>query len=163
AVEGVLPVPTGTLKATIGNIVIEGLTPNTVQVTYTDDKGIDVSSIGIGDIQILDPASNPLTIVSAVVDIASNGSPRTVTYTFTPPANSKAGWDPSDPTGTYTINLVDGEISDIDAPVHTNLGATLGTFKVAIPYTYTVINNNDAGVGTGSSGDLRYCITQANL
>ena len=28
--------------------------------------------------------------------------------------------------------------------------------------TYTVINTNDAGVGSGASGDLRYCINQVN-
>jgi hypothetical protein len=30
------------------------------------------------------------------------------------------------------------------------------------PSTYTVINTGDAGAGNGNSGDLRYCITQAN-
>ena len=37
-----------------------------------------------------------------------------------------------------------------------------------VPQTFTVTNTNDTGtgangVGTGTSGDLRYCITQANL
>ena len=30
------------------------------------------------------------------------------------------------------------------------------------PATFTVINTGDIGVGSGASGDLRYCITQAN-
>jgi hypothetical protein len=31
------------------------------------------------------------------------------------------------------------------------------------PATFTVTNTGDAGAGSGASGDLRYCITQANL
>ena len=31
-----------------------------------------------------------------------------------------------------------------------------------VPATFTVTNISDAGTGSGMSGDLRYCITQAN-
>src|SRR5690348_12350490 len=32
----------------------------------------------------------------------------------------------------------------------------------SVPTTFTVTNTGDTGSGSGSSGDLRYCITQAN-
>ncbi|CAN5295827.1 hypothetical protein BH11PLA2_BH11PLA2_28790 [soil metagenome] len=153
AFEGVLPIPGGSMAA-IATIVTPGATPNTVVVTYTGNTAIDVSTIGTSDIQILDPASNPLTITGVTVNTPTNGSPRVATYTFTPPVNTASGWDPSD-NGSYTVKLLAGSIADTTSPTPlVNVAQTLGTFRVAI---ILVSNADDSGAGS-----LRQAITDAN-
>ncbi len=160
AFEGTLPVPGGSLTP-VATIVTPGPLPNTVTVTYTDAVfNILGSSIGVSDIQILDESLNPLTITGISPPAPGNSNPLVITYTFTPPTNLVAGqWDNSD-NGTYTVKLNAGEVSNTNGVF--NAVQTLGSFKAAMLTTYTVINNNDADVGTGFTGDLRYTINKAN-
>jgi CSLREA domain-containing protein len=160
AVDGTLLLPVGKMTA-IAPIVTPGPTPNSVTVTYSDDIAINVGTIDVTDIQILDPTMAPLTITGVTVDPpAGNGTPRVAHYTFTVPTNAAAGWDASD-NGTYTVNLLAGSVADTEGD--TNVAQTLGTFKANMPFVYTVVNNLDNGAAvTATTGDLRYCINQAN-
>ena len=120
---------------------------------YSDDTGINVSSIGIGDITILDPLSNPLTILSVTVSPAGNGTPRTATYKFAVPVNGLAGWDGTD-NGTYSVSLKANEVFDIDG--NPAFAGPLGTFKVAIPITYTVDEVSDVDDANTAVGFLSF-------
>jgi len=163
AFEGVLPVPGGVMTP-IATIVTPGATPDEVVVTYQDETGINVATIGTDDIQILDPASNPLTILSFKIDNNTNGSPRVVTYKFAIPVNGAAGWDVSD-DGKYTVSLVAGKVSDTDVPTpHTTLAQNLGSFNVLIPTVYLVDEVSDVDDLDFSPGkrSLREAIDKAN-
>ena len=95
-------------------------TQSTVTVTYTDDIGIDVASLDVSDIRIASPAGN-LTPTAFNVNNNTNGTPRTVTYTFDAPGGS---WVPAD-TGTYTVFLENNQVSDTsnNAAAETQLGS----------------------------------------
>ncbi|MBX7105048.1 MAG: hypothetical protein K1X57_13265 [Gemmataceae bacterium] len=150
AFEGTLPIPGGGLVP-LGPITKIGTTPNSVQVIYTDDTGINVSSIGTSDIDILDPLSNKLTITGFSIDNPTNGTPRTVTYTFTIPGGT---WTNAQ-NGTYTVNLKAGQILDLDTPTpNTNVGYTMGTFLVNVPIIYTVDILSDVDDGNTTAGNL---------
>jgi hypothetical protein len=77
-------------------------------------------------------------------------------------------------TGTFSVNTVSGVVTITNAsPIGSytvtvtatdNCGATsTKTFTLDVScLTYTVNSLGDTGTGTGATGDLRYCITQAN-
>jgi Ca2+-binding RTX toxin-like protein len=93
-----------------------GNTTYTFTVEYSDVGGIDVSSIDADDVNVRDPSNTPLTVISGVETPTTgmDGSPRTATYTVTPPGGS---WDSED-IGTYAIELVGGQVLNIfGAPV----------------------------------------------
>jgi RHS repeat-associated protein len=81
-----------------------GETSYSFVLTYSD-TAIDVSSIDVNDVTVTGPGG-PLTIDSASVDIATDGSPRSATYTAIPPGGS---WDTTD-NGTYQIGLQDNQV-----------------------------------------------------
>ncbi|MBD1829894.1 FG-GAP-like repeat-containing protein [Microcoleus vaginatus GB1-A2] len=119
--------PTANL-GTISNITTAGGTSQTLAVTFSDSSGVDVSSLDNADVVInWSDGAIPATFVS--VDVNSNGTPRTATYSFTPPGGI---WDNAD-NGTYTVNLQASQVKDAVG----NLSATssLGTFgvNIAIP------------------------------
>jgi len=113
-------VPTANLGA-ISNLTTAGGTSQTLTVTFSDSSGVDVSSLDNSDVVVnWSGGTIPATFVS--VDINSNGTPRTATYSFTPPGGI---WDNAD-NGTYTVNLQASQVKDAVG----NLSATssLGTF-----------------------------------
>ncbi|WP_445247359.1 FG-GAP-like repeat-containing protein, partial [Microcoleus sp. OTE_8_concoct_300] len=117
--------PTPKLGA-ISNITTAGGISQALTVTFSDSSGVDVSSLDNSDVVVnWSGGAIPATFVS--VDTNSNGTPRTATYSFTPPGGS---WDNAD-NGTYTVNLQASQVKDAVG----NLSATssLGTFGVAIP------------------------------
>jgi hypothetical protein len=68
----------------ISNITTAGGTSQTLTVTFSDSSGVDVSSLDNSDVVVnWSGGAIPATFVS--VDINSNGTPRTATYSFTPP------------------------------------------------------------------------------
>ena len=101
-------------------------------VTYTDDSGLDVASLG--DDNCVVTAPDLVTVYPATlsgVDDTSNGSPRTAFYQITPPGGS---WSSAD-DGDYTIRLSEGSVRD----VHGNAipETLLGTFTVNIVESQT--------------------------
>lgn len=83
-------------------------TTYTFTIEYSDIAGIDVSSIDTNDVTVTGP-SGPLIVTGAGVDNATNGSPRTATYTVTPSGGS---WGIDD-VGTYMIGVTDSEVLDV--------------------------------------------------
>lgn len=157
AFEGIVTSPTGVLTQ-LGPIVVAGAMPNTVEVTYCDDVGIDAGKIDTGDIQILNPASVALPITGAAFTPMGTGGK--AVYTFTVPGGN---WDVT-ANGRYTVNLLPAQVQDIDAPPQTALAANLGSFDVAVPITYVVDEVSDAVDGKTGAGQLsiREALNSAN-
>src|SRR5262249_49179655 len=85
------------------------------------------------------------------IDNATDGSPRTATYTITPPGGA---WDLFD-RGNYVISIQANQVADLDgtfAPA-----ASTGLFTFFTPH-FTVLNADDSGTGS-----LRQVIEDANL
>jgi len=158
ATEGIYNLPVATLVP-LGPITTIAPTPNTVQVTYTDDTGINVSTIDVNDITITAPNGiTKLPITGVTVDVGSNGTPRTATYTFTVPGG---GWESSD-NGNYTVAMVGGQVFDTDGVPQSVPAGGLGTFKVSIGALFVVNATNDEAVDTDSKTSLREAVLAAN-
>ncbi len=151
AYETASPIPVASLAA-VGPIVTAGPTPDTVQVTYSDNIAIDVSSIGIGDIEIVAPNAATLSITGVTVDINTNGSPRVATYTFNVPGG---GWDAAD-NGVYQVNILANQVADADAVPQFVPAGSLGKFSVAIATTYSVDVTTDVDNGNYGTGNLSF-------
>lgn len=116
--------PTATLNSAT-NVSSAGATSYSFSVRYQDNAGINVSSLNTGDIVVSRSGfSQTATFVS--VDVSSNGTPRTATYSITPPGGS---WDSSD-NGSYSIALQASQVTDTSA--NAAASATLGSFTVSI-------------------------------
>ena len=61
-----------------------GTTSTEVTVTFSDNAAIDVTSIDVTDLTITGPGG-PLTVSAVMVDTATDGTPRTATYTVDGP------------------------------------------------------------------------------
>jgi hypothetical protein len=128
--ENDVPTVTAFLAPNVGAAEILE-TSYTFTVTYSDDAEIDIATLNPADVTITGPGG-ALTVVSAVPDIVTPGTPRTVTYTVTPPGGS---WNDAD-NGTYTIALNPGEVGDDGAPkLFVAANPNLVTFNVTLPPT----------------------------
>jgi hypothetical protein len=151
-----IPFPSAKFNG-LGPITLSGPTPNSLTVTFSTPASlIKVSTIAPTNITITDPSNNPLTITGATVDVNSDGTPRTATYTFVPPGGA---WNAT-LNGVYSVAMIANQVSDVVSEFVP--GGSLGTFQVAIPRTLVVNATTDTGTGSGDSGDLRYCISQTN-
>jgi hypothetical protein len=105
---------TNTSPVVSGVLAEDVIFPNFCETTYSftidysDVAGIDVSSIDTSDVTVTGPGG-ALTVTGAGVNIGTDGSPRTATYTVNPPGGS---WDITD-AGTYTIGVTGGEVLDV--------------------------------------------------
>lgn len=150
AVE-VQPFGLPTAKAAAGDVTIGGGTSQTITVTYDDNTGIKVSTLGTGDIVVNGPGGFTATPTFQGVDIGSDGRPRVATYTFNAPGGA---WDAAD-VGAYTVAAVANEVQDL-AGNFVPAGA-IGSFVCRVPRNFVVTNTNDAGPGS-----LRDAIALAN-
>ncbi len=116
--------PTATLTA--GNVSGAGAATHAIQVRYADPDGVNVSSIGGGDLRVTNAAGTQLPPTLAGIDTAGNGTPRTATYLVPAPGGS---WDATD-NGTYTVALLEAAVQDIGGTA--TPGQILGTFQVSI-------------------------------
>ncbi|MEG4208189.1 Ig-like domain-containing protein, partial [Microcoleus sp. Pol7_A1] len=90
--------PTASL-GTISNIATAGGTSQTLTVTFSDSSGVDVSSLDNSDL-VVNWSGGTIPSAFVSVDTNSNGTPRTATYSLTPPGGS---WDDTD-NGSYAVN-----------------------------------------------------------
>lgn len=116
--------PTATLNAP--DLTTAGPQGYQFTVTYSDASGVDLSSLGSGNISVTMPG-NVVTLANLLgTDVSGNGSPRTATYEISPPGGS---WS-ADNDGLYTLSIASGQVRDVvgnvDAP------HVLGSFNVAI-------------------------------
>ena len=116
-------------------------TPRSFAVTYSDNTAISVATIGATDIIVRAPNGSPLSVEFNALDISTDGTPRTATYSVIAPDGS---WDSAD-NGIYQIILQSGEVRDV---VNNAAAQTLlGTFTVDIagpataPQIVSISNN----------------------
>lgn len=120
--------PAATL-APVSPITSGGSQPLTLTVTYTGAAAIDASSIGVGNLVVINSTTgDTLTIASAAAG-ASSGDTLSATYTVAAP---DGGWT-ADDDGLYSVALVAGQVTDADGNA---AGAeSLGSFQVAVGET----------------------------
>ena len=126
---GVVVPPSAELA--VGPITTAGQSTKTFTVTYTDDAGVDVSTIGTGDIRVTGPNGYDRVATLVAVSSSTDGTPRTATYSVGPPAGST--WT-AQHNGLYTVSLQTGEVGDIEGAFA--VPARLGEFQVSIPIVY---------------------------
>ncbi|OCR02496.1 hypothetical protein BCD67_01010 [Oscillatoriales cyanobacterium USR001] len=125
--------PTAKLEPAISSITTGGDTSQTFTVTFSDNNAIDVSSLDSSDI-VVNGASGAITTKFVSVTPTTNGTPRTATYSFTPPGGS---WDVAD-NGNYTVSLQKEQVKDTLGNA-ANTG-NLGTFSVDIQTSTLALN-----------------------
>lgn len=145
------PAGVPTALGTAPDVTAAGGTSHTITVTFADDTAIKVNTLSTGDVTVTGPAGYNATATFVSVDINTDGTPRIVTYTITPPGGT---WNAAD-AGTYTINIVGSQVTDTSG-LAVSAGPA-GTFKVLLPRTLVVTNKNDSGPGS-----LRQAIIDAN-
>ncbi|MEG4959262.1 MULTISPECIES: DUF4347 domain-containing protein [unclassified Microcoleus] len=116
--------PTGSLNA-VADITIAGQSSQSLTVTFSDNNTVDVSSLDSYD-ALINWSGGDITAQFVSVDTNSSGTPRTATYSFTPPDGS---WDYTD-NGTYTVKLQGSQVKD--SLGNLNAATSLGNFNVNI-------------------------------
>ncbi|MBN1436203.1 MAG: choice-of-anchor L domain-containing protein [Sedimentisphaerales bacterium] len=108
------------------NVTAPGLMPKTFDVTYDDNVGIDLGSLGDSDIVIWGPGE--VAYPASLVSMISGGGDVSIlaTYEMIPPGGA---WDGAD-NGLYVISLQPNEV--VDTSNNPVAGQTLGGFGVSI-------------------------------
>lgn len=94
-------------------------------VTYTDNTGIDIDTVGSGDVRVF--GGNGFDELAKFVSAETTGNITTATYQFIPPGGT---WDRSD-NGIYTISLLANAVRDTTGQAIA--GGNLGNFTINIP------------------------------
>lgn len=145
-VSGFVTDPSGFIEPPVAellasNLNIPGQTAITFRVTYSDNAGINVSTLDGSDIRVTGPNGYAQLAVLRSLDAATDGTPRTATYAVTPPAGGT--WSRAD-NGTYTVFLLTNQVGDVEnawAPP-----GPLGTFAVEVPRVlYAAYLDTDPG------------------
>lgn len=113
--------PTASLSATNLSTTVGANTPHTFTVTYTDNVGMNSSSLDSSDIQISGP--NGFSQLATFVEVNTNN---TATYQLNAPGGS---WD-SNEAGTYNLSLRSNQVSDSSGNFATS--GSLGSFQVNV-------------------------------
>jgi uncharacterized delta-60 repeat protein len=121
--------PTSVITAS--NITTVGASSYQFTVQYSDNVAVDPAWADVDNVQVLDPHGTALKVISAVADINTPGSPRTVTYTVAAPSGK---WS-ADNDGTYTINVLAGQVRDTAGNA---AAANTTQFDVNIPIPDTI-------------------------
>jgi parallel beta-helix repeat protein len=140
-------------SGTFANITTTGVTTYTFQVTYSDASAINVSSVinNSSAIRVTGPGGFNQLATYVSINNSTNGTPRTATYSITGPGGA---FTPA-ANGAYSVAVQANQVFNtggVAVPA-----ATIGTFQVLVPQTFTVTNLNDAGAGS-----LRDVLAQAN-
>jgi len=109
------------------NVSTAGGTDHTFTVTYTDNIAINVATLDSNDIQVTGANSFSQAARFVTVNLSSNGTPRTATYSITAPGGT---WDVKD-NGTYTVALQANQVQDTSNIAAA--AAALGSFTVDVP------------------------------
>jgi hypothetical protein len=148
-IDTTLPTTTG---ISAPNVTTGGGTSYNFTVTFAVNNSVDVTSLDGSDIRVSGPGGfNNVAASFVSANLNTNGTPRTATYSLTPPGGS---WDAGD-NGTYTIALQGSQVMDV-AGNAVNANASLGSFTVNVPgaaaatiagrfvfYNTSVWDNND--------------------
>ncbi len=134
------PATLPTAVATSPNVTTLGSTSQIIRVRYNDDVGVNTTTLSDGDLSVVGPGGAigvtfldfsvdpPVAGQSTATGSGTNGAstgPITARYSMVPPGGT---WDMAD-AGTYHINMVAGEVSDVDATAHAVPAGEIGTFS----------------------------------
>lgn len=106
-----------------------------ITVNYTDNVGINTSTIGGDDLEVYSPNGDELDANVSVVRINGSGSRVDVTYRISPPDEGYSKFDNS--PFSYSIVAAEDGIEDLEG--NGNLQATVGRVKINVPDPVPVI------------------------
>jgi hypothetical protein len=115
------------------NIISGGSPIHSFTVTYTDNVAVSVASLGAADLYVLGPNGFSNVVEFAGVDVPTDGTPRTATYTLKAPGEF---WTTAD-NGTYQVFLSADEVTDTSNNALEEM--LLGTFTVAISESHQAL------------------------
>ena len=119
------PVVNGLIAPDVGEPEV-GLTSYSFDVIYSDDSAIDASTISTADVTVT-RSGGTLAVTAATVSPVGDGSPRTATYTVTPPGGS---WDEAD-AGIYSVAINANQVADTDGSPLFVAAGVIGTFQAS--------------------------------
>ncbi|MFL5328584.1 MAG: choice-of-anchor Q domain-containing protein [Gemmataceae bacterium] len=135
--------------ASAKNVSTTGVTTFDVTVTYSDNAGVDTSTIDVNDLTVTGPGySSSETPVN--VSVSGSGTSVTATYTFDAPNGVFDFMD----NGAYFVNL-NSDVTDTGS--HPVAAGSIAGFTCKLVGNYVVTNANDSG-----SGSLRQAIAGSN-
>jgi probable HAF family extracellular repeat protein len=147
--------PTASLTA--GNVTSGGGTSYQFTVTYSDNNKVKVSTIDSSDVTVTNTLGFSQTATLVSVDVATDGTPRTATYSITPPGGS---WDSAD-TDTYTVSMNTSQVSDLAN--NFVAAGSLGTFSVSVDSTKPTVSAFSASnVTTSGATTYQFTVTYAD-
>jgi hypothetical protein len=114
--------------AQLANLTQSLTGPAQFTVTYSDNVGINASTLSDGDVRVTGPGGYDRTARFVSVDVAGNGTPRTATYAIDPPDN--VAWTLLN-NGVYTVWMQTNQVSDTEGAWVA--AGQLGPFSVDIP------------------------------
>jgi hypothetical protein len=137
----------------VADVPIGGGTSYFFTVTYTDNNGINVSTLDDSDVVVTGPNLYRQLATFDHVDINADGTPRTATYRITPPGGM---WDPAD-KGDYTVWMQPDEVTDTTGnPVSPTI---LGWFAVKARPDKSPPKASLNAPNVVSAGDTSYAFT----
>ena len=128
----------GTPTASIGG------GPMTIKIRWTDDEGVDTSTLGNNDIAVTRPGN---TVFATFVSYT--GTPKDLVATYQIPAPPSPGWDFTY-SGTYQVQSTDGEVSDIGR--RSVAADVIGTFNMT--FAPPLVSNPLVINGTDGNDDI---------
>jgi len=164
--ELIASAPSATVVNT-GDVTTDGVLEQIIDIQFTDNSAVDVSSLGDGDVIVVAPNGDELAVTFVSSNPNSDAATVTATYRLAAPGGV---WDPSE-NGEYQVRLVANEVRDTEQKPARPV--VVGAFDVAIPAArlFVVDSTVDApddtigdGFAQSASGDvtLRAAIMEAN-
>ncbi|MBW3600588.1 MAG: hypothetical protein KY475_25410, partial [Planctomycetes bacterium] len=135
--------------ASVSDVTSAATTPQTIIVTYADDRGLDLSSFDSADLRITGPGDfSGAPALHAVTPLDADNLEVRVEYRLAP---SGGTWDEGD-DGTYSVRLQDGQVRD--AAGNAAAGRQLASFVVQIGEVETGWHNAAQPADVDNSGDV---------
>jgi hypothetical protein len=124
--SGLIFPPLAELQAT--ELTASGVAEFLFTVTYSDDVGVDVTTVDSEDIRVTGPRNYDQLARLVSIDEPSNGTPRVATYAARAPNGQT--WDSSD-NGTYSVSMEPSQVKDTSNAFVP--AGQIGQFVVAVP------------------------------
>jgi hypothetical protein len=116
-----------TAAATGPNVNTGGANSYSFTVTYSDNLGLNINTLGNGDVRVTGPGGFDQLATLVSLNNNDNGTPRTATYRITPPGGR---WDALD-NGSYVIRMLADAVADTAG--NAVVASNLRTFSVTVP------------------------------